>query len=538
MPKVSCVLALFSLLHVTDIQSQDTPLWRYTTTEKIRFFRLTPQGDLIVGTKEEVVVLDPETGDPKWTRSDILKPPGGLRVNDKINDVGADKLFPYPTQHYNPIPFTPYGVVRTNDGIVMIDLRTGETMWDSTAVPLEKVRGHFPVPQHDMVLVYGEAPESKRTFVAVDLATGEVRWQQDTLLRKSPNMPRAESVRSFVGHQPPLVDSDTTLILNVSKDGPMRIDSRSGELLWRLDLDKDAPHLRAGYAPMLYEDGVLFTPYEKKLMAVNTSDGSVIWDRKGGFRSRVTQMDLAAHGLVVRGQKPHNDPSQLGSDFFVDLLDPETGTSVWERDFKDLKVNAPFILDGDAIFIPDRKEFVALDYADGSALRLAEFEFEGGERPNMLEIAGTNFLISANQNFLSLDRGGTIRYHLYYESPGRSLLENIAVVASAAAAGYSVEEMAKLPDADLPDWVDGGTLRRFRSAENWANFAYAYTKQPDSSGREGFSLVRLDKRSGEEIGRVWIEKRRADYVIDRLSGIVFVKESNEEIFAVKFKDTP
>src|SRR3989441_4958538 len=40
---------------------------------------------------------------------------------------------------------------------------------------------------------------------------------------------------SLSGHQPPLVDSDTTLILYISKDGPFRIHAKTGQLLWRVD---------------------------------------------------------------------------------------------------------------------------------------------------------------------------------------------------------------------------------------------------------------------------------------------------------------
>ncbi len=521
-PLISVAVLVFPL---EAVQAQETPLWRYTTTEKISFYQVTPLGDLMVGTKEEVVALDPETGDVRWSRNDILKKPGGLVINPGL----------FPGAAFDPIPFSPYGVVRTNDGIVMIDLGTGETLWDSTAVPLDKVRGHLTVPRHNMLLVYGETPESKRTLVAVDIATGEVGWRQDTLFRRSsPNLQRINSLRSLSGQQPPLVDTDSTFILNLSKDGPMRIHSHTGELLWRLDLKKDPPLLREGYAPMSYDSGVLFVPYEKKLVAVNTNDGSVIWDRRRNFRSRVAQMKLTPHGLVVRGRKPdEEDPAKPGSDFFIDLVDLATGTSTWEREFKDLKINTPFIVHGDGIFVTRREEFVVLDYADGSSLKLAEFEFEGpGENPKNVEIVGANFLLSANQNFFSVNRSGAVQYHSYFESPGRSLLENVAILASATAMARAEGDSVVYVRAAMEEGDESWS--RFQNAEHSVNFAYVYTKQPDSSGHEGFSLVKLDKRSGEEVGRVWIDERRPDYVLDWMSGFVFVKENDKEIIGLKF----
>ena len=86
-------------------------MWRYTTDEDIEFYRVTPLGDLIVATENEITVLFPESGEPKWTRSDF----------EDLSD-----------ESFNAIPFTSYGVLRTRDGIAMLDIGTGETMWGST----------------------------------------------------------------------------------------------------------------------------------------------------------------------------------------------------------------------------------------------------------------------------------------------------------------------------------------------------------------------------------------------------------------------
>ena len=126
------IAVVILLLPVAAVQGQDTTLWRYTTNEKISFYQVTPLGDLVVGTKEKVVALDPETGHVRWSRNDILKPPGGFIINPG----------PFPGAAFDPIPFSPYAVLRTKDEIALIDLATGETLWNSTTMPLKKVRGH------------------------------------------------------------------------------------------------------------------------------------------------------------------------------------------------------------------------------------------------------------------------------------------------------------------------------------------------------------------------------------------------------------
>ena len=86
---------------------------------------------------------------------------------------------------------------------------------------------------------------------------------------------------------------------------------------------------------------------------------------------------------------------------------------------------------------------------------------------------------------------------------------------------------------DMAAWRDTFLLRQTAIIEA-ANYTYVYTKSPGATGRRGFSLVKLDKRSGAEAGRVWIDKRRPEYVIDPVAGIVIVKENDREIYAVSF----
>ena len=55
---ITTALAVSLLVSSAPLASQDTPLWRYTTAEKIQFYHLTPLGDVVVGTKEKVVALE------------------------------------------------------------------------------------------------------------------------------------------------------------------------------------------------------------------------------------------------------------------------------------------------------------------------------------------------------------------------------------------------------------------------------------------------------------------------------------------------
>lgn len=526
--KVAIVLAVVLTAPAARLHAQDTALWRYSAErfvgksplvmvegrlsiallQEISFYRVSPLGHLIVSMKDKLVALDPETGVPAWIRDDIK----GL--------AGGD---------FKIIPLMPLALVPSANGIGWIDLATGRNLWNSTAAALVGVYWYVMVPQQRLLLLFGESLESLSSLVAVDIVTGEVRWRHDNLLsfssRLYPLGQQSGEELSDPGHQPPIVDTDTTLILYVSKDGPVKLHSRTGRLIWRTDAlaGKFPPLLSQGYALMLYHDGVLFVPYEKRLLAVNTSDGSIIWDRQEEFRSRLVQMELTPRGLLVRGRKPAHS-RRAAKDFFLDLLEPETGTSIWQEPVRSLNTDTPFVVRGDTIYITKKREFVAVDFEDGSAQQLAKFKFEDGEQPEMVEAIGEDFLLYSSQNFLLLDGVGTVQYERYYRGPGYSFLEALAAVAVRMAIGGVMGPQ---------DWDVRFLRSRFRASVDAAHYAYVYTDQPLGE-RKGNSLVRLDKTNGEETGRVWLDLREPELVLDSISGMVFVKESATEISAHQF----
>src|SRR3989442_802327 len=151
-----------------------------------------------------------------------------------------------------------------------------------------------------------------------ELATGKVRWRRDHLFGLEPKVFGTGGVSYLFGHQPPLADTDTTFVLYLSADGPIRVHAHTGALVWGTDAFHDAkvPMLRDGYARIARRQGVLFVPSEKRLVALNVSDGHAAWPAPLTFKSQVIRMDVTRHGLLARG------------DEWLDLLDPATGRSV------------------------------------------------------------------------------------------------------------------------------------------------------------------------------------------------------------------
>ena len=140
------------------------------------------------------------------------------------------------------------------------------------------------------------------------------------------------------------------------------------------------------------------------------------------------------------------------------------------------------------------------------------------EWPTSIESVEGNLLLSfAEQgDFLSIDHTGLIQYRRSYEPPEAGFGSFLRDLDDAFGVLTSVSEAGAGPgDA----WKD-----------------YAYTQTPDAAGREGFSLVKFDKRTGEVAGRVWIEDRHPTYVVDPVRSVLFVEMDDDVIAAFSFPE--
>ncbi len=60
------ILSASLLTSTASVTAQDTPLWRYTPTEKIEFYRISPLGDLVVGMNADSDFLQKPPMMARW----------------------------------------------------------------------------------------------------------------------------------------------------------------------------------------------------------------------------------------------------------------------------------------------------------------------------------------------------------------------------------------------------------------------------------------------------------------------------------------
>jgi hypothetical protein len=75
---------------------------------------------------------------------------------------------------------------------------------------------------------------------------------------------------------------------------------------------------------------------------------------------------------------------------------------------------------------------------------------------------------------------------------------------------------------------------RYKATVNAERFSHIFTEAADSDAKPTrFSLVRIDKETGKETGRLWFTDRSPSFRLDPATGVAVVFEDNA-FFALRF----
>jgi outer membrane protein assembly factor BamB len=484
------------------IHAQSASLWTQKAASPIDSLTLTPLGSVLVLEKGGgLAAIDPLTGSKVWTRNGILSHAFASRTHVVLAE--------------------------STSAFTAIDLETGRDLWSSASLPFTKIVEARLIGQDDAVLVVGSTPQTDHMLIAVDLVSGQERWRQTTLFSETPQLAKkAKAIR----YNEVLSDANA-LVLNPTYGGLIRLDLTSGAVLWRTSDKALSPTkaLSTGGAPMLAADGRLFIATGKTLAVVDAASGRLIAKRKKSFPTPIVQMALTSKGLLVRGTYTLAGAIQRHAwKSYLALVDPATGNSIWttEGARPALDVRSEFVVRDDGVLIALKKGLALLDLATGNVLKAATFpEFQDSDGPGRVEAAedGTFFLTSG-ETTRRVDWNGRVLFDKYYKAPGVSMFAKFAMAAAYGMAGYAIQPMLAPGLASV--------FSRQRAAADAEHFRYVLAEMAEA-GSVRSALVRLDKTTGTEAGRVVFDERRPNYVLDSSTGIV-IFATDQTLKAARF----
>ena len=597
----TCALVMCGF--VPTVFAQETTLWEYNTgLTPIGHFEVTPLGSIFVGRPDRAVALDQFTGQALWERDDIqgCKPraddpetavnesDGTIRCQvrgmESRGSFGSDADFRTGAR-FSSLRNTNLGmfetgfrgVDRTSDRYMAIDLDTGDTLWDSSELSLARTRGYLyapelnrfflagedaaenglivsvdgsdgtvlwqretdiidrfkflAIPNGRQILAYGKLEDGSRTLVSIGLSDGVEQWRAEGLLRDDANN-RNVLLRTL---------GDESAVLYITKDGPFRVKLDSGEVLWQTSRwNEDPPDpgsagMVVGPPRDLPGGTLLYVPNGRDVNALYIETGGNRWNADDRFRDEPVDMRMLSGGLLVRARE-------------IDLLDPETGQSVWRERTDRFDEESQVLVEDDTIYVAEDERLSVIDLETGDVARLAEYDLDGDDPPR-IERRDESFVLMSRQNILKVSRSGDTEYHVFQNAPSAGFFSRL--IAAIDYALYSIEEnnyntQSSTASADEQaeaqqryDQARTAMLDSFpalrereRSGSESPGGYYMFTDTPVGD-REGYSLVQVDKTSGADIGRLWTEQRTAKYTTDDISGTVYFQEAPDLLRALR-----
>ena len=578
---------------------QETTLWEYNAgLTRIGHFEVTPLGSIFVGRPDRALTLDQYTGQVLWERTDIQgcnpraddpdttsnEADGTIRCQvlgmASRGGFGSDADF-RTAARFSSIPNTNLGIFetgfrgrdRTSERYMAIDLDTGDTLWDSAELSLERTRGYLyvaelnrfllagedanenglivsidgsdgtvlwqqetdivdrfkflGVPNGRQILAYGKQDDGSRTLVSIGLSAGGEQWRVEGLLRNDANN-RNVLLRTL---------DDESAVLYITKDGPFLVKLDSGELIWQVTRwNEDPPD--PGTAGMVLGEELLFVPSGRHARALRLEDGVAVWQTRDRFDDDPVDMRMLTGGLLVRARE-------------IDLLDPETGRSRWQERSDRFDENSQVLVEDDALYVAEDERLSVIDLSTGEVARLAEYDLDGDDPPRM-ERLDESLVLMSRQNILKISRSGDTEYHVFQNAPSAGFFSKL--LAAIDAAVYSLEEdntqrftatgderveAQQRYDRARTRMLDSFPVlrERARSGEDTTGGYYLFTDTP-VAGREGYSLVQIDKTSGTEVGRLWTEQRTAKYTPDDFLGTVYFQDTPDVLRALRLGSNP
>lgn len=567
-------------------------VWLHEETEGIGHVTALAGGNLMIATGDRVAALNGENGKVLWSREDFR------HCNRFRVPPNAEPRFEFFCNYSDGVELglVSLGTVtqilvghEPEDGrLVVFDSSTGKTTYDSATRPLGKVKQYWyvePLQQlvlwvegrdnhylfasvqvntgelvwqfeapvvkdlawlgrldDGAVLVYGKRRDDKRVVSEINLRAGKVSWEASGDLSDDVDDgptwigQGTKWIRKRYRFAPLVLDSASSLILFINKDGPIRM-SRDGRVLWRAkDLAGDHP------SRMHYANGFVYLARGKNVVAIDARSGRMAWrhDRKAD----ITAIEPHERGVLVWSERD------------LELLSPDTGRPVWSQKaalplgwgiewapyelmFRPMYFDskAPRLVVGDVAYVAGYQDLISIDLQSGGVKPLAAYELPDHQPVLSLDMVGEELVVASRQAFMRLDRDGGVKVRRYYKTVGANGWARLAAIGVRSA----LSAVAEAADVVYNPFA-GPAYEAFQYRSNAGGrdescvFIFFQNESGDTRGRYGLTCV--NRSTGDEQGTMWMNSNEPSLLFNARTRTVFWRDTGKSIRAVRFDPPP
>lgn len=186
--------------------------WVKTFPSKVRWYKITDPGVLVVGTNDALYGLSPSDGKEIWKL-------------DQIENIQEE--------NYDPIEGTPY-IVLAKKGLTksvnhVVDVVTGKVIAYTKDLGIQMLTKRIHLIKSNALLFYGTNPNGKPVLMKVNLADGQKVWEQTKLFEKN-----SEQIVSEAGE----VEDGCFIATNRNI---YKLNNQTGEIIYSIEMKSDVP---------------------------------------------------------------------------------------------------------------------------------------------------------------------------------------------------------------------------------------------------------------------------------------------------------
>jgi outer membrane protein assembly factor BamB len=405
--------------------------------------------------------------------------------------------------------------------IARLDGKTGKTKWEYNTPSKKETFESFDLSLDLTTGYFFEKRNNNGYLVAVNMQNGGKLWEVEMKLKVIPSM-------TATGYGVVVID-----------DGKFTLyDLANGKPKWSVKkID--------GNVVDLGTNGIAVTSKGKQLKLLNKETGETIWDEK---ISGIAIDQICATGIMYT-----DDKGRLG------LINYD-GNKVWDKkgmlSVPSLRYRAFF--DKELMLIDGTLYEVNLLKGDYKVLVAGLSKmFQGDESPEQIMLIEGGYLITSSNNMIMLETDGKVRWQQYWKAPGLSMAAKIALRAVQAAATYAAARssvssgMSRSPygaetaqskayaqQADAWNAVAGmaGAMaqQKFKATLSKGDIVMVLSLVGEGGQKNASGLVKVDRRTGSELGRLLLSDKEPMYDYDAITGQIFYKSDKKTIVSYKF----
>ena len=267
--------------------------WTKSFPSKVKWYKITDAGVLVVGTNDALYGVNPSDGKEVW----------------KIDQIENIK-----EENYDPIEGTPY-IVLAKRGLTksvnnIVDVVTGKMIANTKDLGIISVQKRIYLMKSNAVLFYGLNNMGKPVLMMVNLADGQKIWEQAKLFEKNSEQILSEAGETADGifiatnrniYKLNKQTGDITYSIDMKSDLPVAPPEEKKSFFNMPKFDKGANVLETITSADFFQKedkSIIYFWNQDILTAFNVADGKELWKRVE-LPSPITNILYDSHGMLV-----------------------------------------------------------------------------------------------------------------------------------------------------------------------------------------------------------------------------------------------